>query len=345
MNFDKRMAFRIGRPLTPLYAGMMRLRAEAYERGWLARERLPVPVVSIGNLTMGGTGKTPMVIQVVRQLQALGRRPAVVSRGYGGRAGGSVNLVSDGERILLAAAEAGDEPRLLAESLPGVAVVTGARRVLAARFAVEKLGAEVVVLDDGFQHLTLDRDLDLVLFKGPDFLGNGRVFPGGDLREPRSALARATAFVLVDIADRNSTGSEEFRNYLEGLFPGLPVFSAAYRSGAPMPANAPALTQGGEVGSFFGFCGLARPESFRQALAALPGGCRGFRAFPDHHPYNAKDLADLACLAGQHGAKALITTAKDLVKLRHLGCPLPLFILPVELVLPAEFAGLINGLF
>ncbi|HSH13716.1 MAG TPA: tetraacyldisaccharide 4'-kinase, partial [Desulfurivibrionaceae bacterium] len=187
MNFDKQMAFRIGRPLAPLYAGMMRLRAEAYQRGWLASERLSVPVVSVGNLTMGGTGKTPMVIEVVRLLQALGKRAAVVSRGYGGLARGPVNLVSDGERIWMAAAEAGDEPLLLAESLPGVPVLTGVRRVLVARYAIEKLGAEVVVLDDGFQHLPLHRDLDLVLFKGPDFLGNGRVFPGGDLREPLSA--------------------------------------------------------------------------------------------------------------------------------------------------------------
>lgn len=346
MRLAKETLFEIGRPLGPLYGGLMRLRAMAYRRGWLATTRLPVPVVSVGNLTMGGTGKTPMVIQVVRLLQAQGRRPAVVSRGYGGRASKPVNLVSDGAQILLEAAEAGDEPRLLAESLPGVVVVTGVRRVLAAQYAIARLGAEVIVLDDGFQHLALHRDLDLVLFKGPDFLGNGRVFPGGDLREPRTALARATAFVLVGgAAAREALEIDEFRNYLESSFPGRAVISAAYRPGALLPANALAVAQAGEGCTFMAFCGLARPDSFQETLAGLPGKVLGFRAFPDHHPYRAADLADLARQARQLGAGALVTTAKDLVKLRNLDCPLPLYVLQVELLPTANLAALLGGIF
>jgi tetraacyldisaccharide 4'-kinase len=346
MRLAKETLFEIGRPLGPLYGGLMRLRATAYRRGWLPSLRLPVPVISIGNLTMGGTGKTPMVIQVVRELQAMGRQPVVVSRGYGGEAREPINLVSDGERIRLDAASAGDEPRLLAESLPGVPVVTGVRRVLAAQYAVEQLGAEVIVLDDGFQHLALRRDLDLVLFKGPDFLGNGRLFPGGDLREPLAALARASAFVLVATEDnQDSSGGGEFRDYLDSVFPGRPVISAAYRPGFLLPVNARALAQGDKVGSFFAFCGLARPESFRGALAGLPGVPSGFQAFPDHHPYGAADLAELVSQAGRQGAGTLVTTAKDLVKLRHLDCPLPLYVLPVELVLPADFSRLLARLF
>lgn len=345
MRLAKDTLYGIGRPLGPLYGGLMRLRATAYRRGWLPSVRLPVPVVSIGNLTMGGTGKTPMVIEVVRQLQALGRRPVVVSRGYGGEARKPVNLVSDGDRILLDAAAAGDEPRLLAESLTGVPVVTGVRRVVAAQYAIEELGAEVIVLDDGFQHLALYRDLDLVLFKGPGYLGNGRVFPGGDLREPPAALARASAFVLVGVeGDQNLSEAGLFRNYLEAAFPGRPVFSASYRSAPPLPANDQAVARGNKIGNFFAFCGLARPELFRQALAGLAGVSSGFKAFPDHHPYVAADLADLVRSAGCQGAGALVTTAKDLVKLRHLDCPLPLYVLPVELALPADFSGLINSL-
>lgn len=346
MRLAEATLFGIGRPLGPLYGGLVRLRATAYRRGWLPSLRLPVPVISVGNLTMGGTGKTPMVIEVVRQLQALGRRPVVVSRGYGGEAREPVNLVSDGDRILLDAAAAGDEPRLLAESLPGVPVVTGVRRVLAAQYAVEQLGAEVIVLDDGFQHLALHRDLDLVLFKGPDFLGNCRVFPGGDLREPRSALARASAFVLVATEDScDSSGAGEFRDYLEYAFPGRPVFPAAYRFGSLLPGNSLAVAQGDRVGSSFAFCGLARPELFRQALSGFVGDLLGFQAFADHHPYSAADLADLVRQAGRQGAGTLVTTAKDLVKLRHLDCPLPLYVLPVELALPDDFSGLIDRLF
>jgi tetraacyldisaccharide 4'-kinase len=346
MRLAKETLFGIGRPLGPIYGGLMRLRAAAYRRGWLASARLPVPVVSVGNLTMGGTGKTPMVIQVVRLLQALGRRPVVVSRGYGGRARQPFNLVSDGGRILLDAAMAGDEPRLLAESLPGVAVVTGARRVPAARYAVERLGAEVIVLDDGFQHLALQRDLDLVLFKGPDYLGNGRVFPGGDLREPLAALTRASAFVLVESGDgRDSPGAGTFRQYLAATFPGCPVISAAYRPGALLPANTLAVAKGNPGGNFLGFCGLARPESFRQTLNGLPWGIAGFRVFPDHHPYVAEDLDDLARQAEQQGALALVTTAKDVVKLRHLDCPLPLYVMPAELDLSGDLAGMLGRLF
>lgn len=345
MRLSKDALFGIGRSLGPLYGGLMRLRAEAYRCGWLPSVRLPVPVVSVGNLTMGGTGKTPMVIQVARLIQATGRQPVVVSRGYGGAAREQVNLVSDGERILLDAAAAGDEPRLLAESLPGVPVVTGVRRVPAAQYAIEQLGAEVIVLDDGFQHLALHRNLDLVLFKGPEYLGNGRVFPGGDLREPPAALARGSAFVLVGTeADRDSSAAGAFRNYLEAAFPGRPVFSAYNRPGTLLPANDRAVAQGDQFGCFFGFCGLARPESFSQALAGLAGVFSGFKAFPDHHPYAEADLASLVRQAGRQGAGALVTTAKDLVKLRHLDCPMPLYVLPVELALPVEFSELIDRL-
>ncbi len=344
MRFSKESVFRIGRPLGPLYGGLMRLRALAYRRGWLPSARLEVPVISVGNLTMGGTGKTPMVIQVVRLLQGMGKRTAVVSRGYGGQARGAVNVVSDGQRIILDAAMAGDEPRLLAESLPEAIVVTGVRRALAARYAIAKLGAQVIVLDDGFQHLALHRDLDLVLFKGLEFLGNGRIFPGGDLRESFSALGRASAFVLTDtVAPLSPTGAA-FRDRLAGSFPGRPIFSASYRSGALTPANDLAAKQGGAGGPCLAFCGLARPESFKNSLAGLVE-LKGFRAFADHHPYAATDLAGLVSEAERLGGLALVTTAKDLVKIRELECPLPLYVLPVELAMPGEFASLLSDLF
>jgi len=342
MRLARDTLFGIGRPLGPLYGGLMSLRAAAYRRGWLRRERLRIPVVSVGNLTMGGTGKTPMVVQVVRLLQAMGRQPAVVSRGYGGQARAPVNVVSDGKQILLDAVMAGDEPRLLAESLPGVAVVTGARRAVAARFASDRLGAEVIVLDDGFQHLALHRDLDLVLFKGPEFLGNGRVFPGGDLRESFSALGRASAFVLNDAAPQLSSAGEGFCQRLTAVFPGRPIFRAFFRSGGLQPGNALAATN--VIGPCLGFCGLARPEGFRQVLSELVE-LKGFVTFADHHPYVAGDLTGLVRQAERQGAGALVTTAKDLVKLRELGCPLPLYVLPVELTLPDEFSPLLADLF
>ena len=151
--------YALGRPFSPLYSAAMRLRERLYRRGVLTVHHLGVPVVSVGNLTMGGTGKTPLVQHIARLLQADGFRPAVISRGYGGRAQDRVNLVSDGERLLLDAALAGDEPRLLAETLPGVLVLTGLVRRLPAARAIE-MGADVLVLDDGFQHLQMHRDIN-----------------------------------------------------------------------------------------------------------------------------------------------------------------------------------------
>ncbi|MHB8151111.1 MAG: tetraacyldisaccharide 4'-kinase, partial [Desulfobulbia bacterium] len=168
-------------------------------------QRLPVPVISIGNLTLGGTGKTPMVRYVTRLLLDRGVRPAIVSRGYGGKAAGRINIVADRTKTLLPPEMAGDEPFMLAEVLPGVPVLTGSQRARVARHAVEAFGANLIVMDDGFQHLALRRDLDLVLFSARTLLGNGRVFPGGELREPLSALGRAHAFVItgVDASNRS----------------------------------------------------------------------------------------------------------------------------------------------
>lgn len=342
MRFSKETAFRVGRPLGPWYGSLMRLRALVYRRSWLPTGRLAVPVISVGNLTMGGTGKTPMVIQVVRLLQELGQRTAVVSRGYGGRARGKVNVVSDGQQIYLEAALSGDEPRLLAECLPGAVVITGVDRVSAARYAVEKLAVQVVVLDDGFQHLALHRDLDLVLFKEPDFLGNGRVFPGGDLREPLSALGRASAFVMTDTAEPISQVADDFRTLLTVNFPGRPIFAAPFRFGQLQPANDLAVAQVGGEETYLAFCGLARPEAFRKSVSRVVK-LVGFEAFADHHSYSDVDLAGLLKLAERSGARALVTTAKDLVKLRTLHCPLPLYVLPVELTLPEDFSALLRS--
>ncbi len=343
MKINKEIGFRLGRPLTPLYNGLMRWRAMAYRRGWLTSDQLPVPVISVGNLTMGGTGKTPLVMAIAKILLAAGRHPAVVSRGYGGAATEPVNLVSDGRRLLLEADLAGDEPRLLAESLPGVVVATGVKRSSVARYVIEDLGVDAIVLDDGFQHLGLRRDLDLVLFKGPDFLGNGRVFPGGDLREPLTALARAQAFVLTGSEPTDTRGEDGFHCWLEKNFPGRPIFSAVYHAGSLLPGNGLAVEPPDPGAGLLAFCGLARPESFRLMLLELGHKLTGFRAFPDHHPYGVADLMALGRELEKSGAAALVTTAKDLVKLRHLDCPWPLYVLPLELKLPASFAELVRA--
>jgi tetraacyldisaccharide 4'-kinase len=181
------------------------------------------------------------------------------------------------------------------------------------------------------------------MFKGPDYLGNGLVFPGGDLREPPAALARAHAFVLTGSAPGGDGGESDFRLWLTKEFPGRPVFAIPYRGGDLQPGNDRAVEAHGAGAKLLAFCGLARPETFRRMLLDRGHELTGFRAFPDHHPYSQADLKMLERQAEITAATALVTTAKDLVKLRHLECPWPLYVLPVELQLPSAFTGLVRA--
>ncbi|MCW5200612.1 tetraacyldisaccharide 4'-kinase [Desulfobulbus sp. F4] len=319
----------LGRPLSPLYSFAMRLREQFYANGVLASTALDVPVISVGNLTLGGTGKTPLVQHLARLLQRSGFHPAIISRGYGGATKERINIVSDGGRPLLDASYVGDEPRMLAETLPGVPVLTGIVRKLPAAKAVE-MGADVLLLDDGFQHLAVRRDLDLVLFSADRLAGNSRVFPGGDLREPVRALYRANAFVLTGADEGNIARAASFRNLLHEKFPGRPVFFSGSRpvglvrqikDGRRLPAQQDELTGR----RCFAFCGIARPESFQKTLQQLAIEPAAFKALPDHHAYKEQAVLQLVQAAEKAGADCLLCTEKDLVKLRGFALALPLY--------------------
>ena len=339
----RRLAFFLGRPLGPLYGALMRKRAAWYRSGVMESVCLSVPVISVGNLTLGGTGKTPMAIYIAKCLLAAGCRPAIVSRGYGGKARQEINLVSDGKQIFLDAVQAGDEPRLLAESLPGVKVVTGVKRSVAADFAVKELGADLIILDDGFQHLALQRDLDLVLFKAPFFIGSGRVFPGGELREPVEALARADAFVITGIDSQNREAAENIKKYLSSEVPDKPVFMAEYRFISL--SNQVGETMAKEVlgQKLYGFCGLAEPGGFLKTISDQGISLFGFSVFSDHHPYTATDLENLVESARNLGCDGLLTSEKDMVKLKNLSCSMPIYSFNVELDLPDSFKNLLHS--
>ena len=322
MSEHLRLLYAFGRFFSPIYSLVMSIRAACYRQGLCRQERLPVPVVSVGNLTMGGTGKTPLVIHLAGLLRR--RNPVIVSRGYGGRAKERVNVVADGEAVRLNAAAAGDEPFFMAENLPGVPVLTSRNRVDGGRYAVEHYGAGAVILDDGFQHLRLTRDVNLVLFKVDTFLGNNRVFPGGDMREPLKALARADAFVLTCVDEENRARAEAIKKALTGRFPGIPVFMAAFRPVALVAADGGQFPLGAGPRPFFGFCGLANPHSFMRSLQLAGIETDGFQVFRDHCRYSPWELDFLRKQLKKSGARALITTEKDLVKLkgRELGLPL-----------------------
>lgn len=308
---QRRPWHRLLTPLTPLYRGAVRARLAAYRRGWLQSSKLQVPVVSVGNLTFGGTGKTPMVIALVRDLVRRGRHPAVLTRGYGRSAAEPVVLV--GPDPLVSAQRAGDEPLELAARLPGVPVVVDPDR---ARGGIEALtrGADVLVLDDGFQHLRLERDLDVVLVDAGDPWGGGRMPPRGRLREPVAGLTRADAVLVTKVGADPSMVVAEIRRVVDQVAPGLPVMAARLE-----PSS---VRRGGEIVGVevlegrrvLATAGLGRPEGFADLLREAGAEVVETKWFADHHPWTGVDVDEVVQRAAELEAVA-VTTAKDAVKM------------------------------
>ena len=310
-----------------LFGRGVALRNRWYDRTG-ATARVPVPVVSVGNLALGGTGKTPLVAWLAARLAARGRHPAVVSRGYGGRAGPGPLIVSTGEGPRVDARACGDEPHQLARLLPGTLVVVGADRVEAAR-AAAAAGAGVILLDDGFQHRRLARDLDVVLLDGRAPFDFG-LLPAGRLREPPSALARAGVVVLTRLAERDAATAAIAEVRAAG-FAG-PVVRSGHKktgfvdaAGRPCPPPARALA----------FCGIADPELFRSDLKRAGVEVARFRAYRDHHRYSGAAWAALRAEA-EADRLTLVTTDKDLSRLEAAAgaslAGVPLAILRIEAV-------------
>jgi tetraacyldisaccharide 4'-kinase len=268
-----------------------------------------VPVVSVGNLTLGGTGKTPLVRWIGRWFQDRGVRVAIVSRGYGATAG-----------------RPNDEALELKRSLPQVPHLQNPDRVAAARSAIEKCQSQLIVLDDGFQHRRLARDLDIVLLDALEPFGFGHVFPRGTLREPAGGLRRAQLVILSRADHLDRAGRAALWKTIDQYAPqavGAEVIHAPRRLISAAGAEVPLAGMRGQAVA--GFCGLGNPAGFRHTLESC--GCRvvGFREFADHHQYTPADLEGLAAWASGLGASAVLCTGKDLVKLsvdRVGGCPL-----------------------
>jgi len=311
-------------PLTPLYGGGVRLRAAAYRRGLLKTIRLPAPVVSVGNLTFGGTGKTPTVLALARDLARRGRRPAVLTRGY--RRRGSKPLVLIGPEAGATAEAAGDEPLEMARRLPGVPVIVDADRARGGREAL-RLGADVLLLDDGFQHLTLARDLNLLLIDAGNPWGGGRLPPRGKLREPVAAVRRADAVLVTKLGESGKTFDAVVAD-IRRLAPDMPVLGSRLAPGRWLTAAGPRPVNELAGRRVFAFAGIARPGGFVEVLRALGAEVVGTRWFDDHHRYRASDLRRLAAEAEGLGAVP-VTTSKDAVKLPADG---PQWVLEVDVV-------------
>ncbi len=306
-----------------LYGAAVRLRNLAYDRGVTPARRLPCRVVCVGNLTVGGTGKTPTVEKLARSFVRSGAKVCVILRGYG-RGGAGAAVVSDGRQALLPWQEAGDEAVLLARRLPGIPVIVGGDRVRAGALALERFGVDTLLLDDGFQHRRLHRDVDLVLLDATDPFGGGRLLPRGRLREPIEGLHRAHA-ILVTRADQ-AAELAPVRGRLSHLAPGRPLAWAVHRpvrlvdlgSGETRALSALAGR------SALAVSGIANPESFRRTLQDLGVELVGHLRYADHHPFSAADRAHMAAEAKRFRTEWILTTEKDAVRLEGElppGCP------------------------
>jgi tetraacyldisaccharide 4'-kinase len=296
------------------YRGGLALRAAAYAAGLRRTRRLPCHVVAVGNLTLGGTGKTPLVELLARRLAERGRRVVILSRGYG-RRGTADLVVSDGARLLAGAPEGGDEPYLLARRLAGVPVLVGRDRARLGALALDRFRPDVLLLDDGFQQRRLRTDTAVVCLDARAPWGERGLFPRGTLREPPSALARADLLVVTHAAGIRDPA--ELEPALRRHAPAAPIAQADYEveavedlaTGAPVPA--PDLRGRATLA----FAGIAAPERFRPTLTGLDLAVRELVAFPDHHRYTTADVAALEARARAVGAETLVTTEKDAVRL------------------------------
>lgn len=288
------------RSLSGMYGLGVRLRNWSFDHGWKAALAAGVPVVSVGNLTVGGTGKTPCVEHVARFFRQRERRVCILSRGYGATTGRN------------------DEALVLEENLPDVPHLQGVDRAALARVAVEELESEIIVLDDGFQHRRLQRDLDLVLIDATCPWGHGYLLPRGLLREPPSSLRRAGLAVLTRCDLVGAEDRDRLRQQIQRWAPQLDVIETCHQPAAWIRADGGAAAletfSGRRVAAF---CGIGNAEGFRRTLLALGLEVAAWRAFPDHHAYTRDDIESLRDWARVlPAATPVVTTQKDLVKVR-----------------------------
>lgn len=326
-------------PFSHLYNLAIKMRRAMYRRGVLASHDLGVPVISVGNITVGGTGKTPLVAYVARVLGENDRKVCVLTRGYKRKEPNKRVVVSDGDCVLSDALHSGDEPYELAQNLQGIsAVIADKNRAAAGEWAKEEFGIDAFVLDDGFQHLKVRRTLDLVTIDATNPFGNGRLLPSGILREPMTALSRAHAVILTrtDLAEN----IENLKNQLKEIAPNIPVFTSCTKTGKVVPlsklfsSNAQPSDLNGK--NILAFCALGNPDGFFGQLKNEGLDIAATEKFPDHHAYTQADVTKLENAARDVKADVLLTTVKDAVKLKGIEFSMPCFVVVSKLVFDDE---------
>ena len=328
--------------LSLIYWVAVKTRLFLYSADIIKAKKIGIKVVSVGNLTVGGTGKTPTVALVAAIMHQRGLRVVVVSRGYKRKEVDSTEVVSDGKDILLTPEMAGDEPYMLAKKLKNVPVVVGADRYGACLVAEKKFSPDLIILDDAFQHMRLHRDVNILLIDGEKWFGNGMLFPRGPLREPLSGLKRADMILVTKV---HSQMPEKIRGIIRGNSD-IPVYNSSYRAQGFVP-----LMKGDITGTeeFSGkkvavISAIANPSSFTGLLSSLGAIIIFEESFRDHHHYKESELASFMDKAVNEGAEAVITTEKDAVKIAQLGeiDGLPICFLKISLDLAGKEESFID---
>ncbi|MFO7971237.1 MAG: tetraacyldisaccharide 4'-kinase [Desulfobacterales bacterium] len=323
------------------YGGLIRLRETLYKKGVLQSKRLPCPVISIGNLTVGGSGKTPMAIFIAELIQGLGYTVAIISRGYKGQSEKIGGVVCDGRVICMGPDTAGDEPFMVARRLKTVPVVVGKNRFKAGRLAIQEFKPDVLLLDDAFQHLKLHRDLDLVLLNSKEPLGNTYLFPRGTLRETASALSRGDAVILT----RSDFGKPPSLGQIKKYVPKTPIFHSSHIPYIyKIVAGNSVQSRDRKISSskydfdifknkkVFAFSGIAGNDDFRRTIESFQCKLENFSEFPDHHQYSKRELDKISRSATDASAEFIFTTEKDYVRIAHkIKWPIDLAIIGIEI--------------
>lgn len=335
-----------------IYGLLVNIKLAGYKYGVFKKEKLDCFVISLGNVTVGGTGKTPTAQRLARDIRDMGYRVVILNRGYRAKWHGEVGIVSDGRRLHMDAAEAGDEAYMLAKHLPEVPVLIGAERAKTGRYAMEHFGAEVAILDDGFQHWQLMRDLDILLVDAVNVFGNGYILPRGTLREPISHISRADICLMTKV-DQAAAGSCDYiRETVHRYNPQARIVESIHQPRCFIPLTewyVNISSQGIDIAKMRGkrimaVSAIGNPASFEQTLSNLGAVIIESLRYPDHHDYAMSEMTDIFQQAENAGAEAIVITEKDAVKIpadvAREKWSIPIYVICVEVTFQKGSEGL-----
>ncbi len=324
-------------PFYLLYGAVIWMRNFCYTSGIIKQKQLPCQVISVGNIVAGGTGKTPAVIAIAKLLQENSCKVGVLLRGYKGKSNSKITFVSDGEKLLCTRDECGDEADMIARHLTNIPVAVGKKRYRTGKAVIERFACDMLILDDGFQHRQLSRDLDILTVDATQPYGTGKMLPIGTLREPKSSIQRAD-LILLTRTEIPNIDIAKIKTELNRIAPNTPILESVHE-----PTSLYLLNQQGENLSLhvdylknkriLAVCGIGNPNAFVSTLRKYNPETVELFAFADHHGYTMSDLQKIEQKMKQHQSEIVVITQKDEQKIASLSPDLPIVVLGIELVI------------